>query len=120
MLVSLAHAAAGTPGGAGTQSGGLLQLLMPIVLMFAVFYFLLIRPQQKRAKQRQAMLNNLQKGDHVITSGGFLGRIVDVEGNILTVDLGETKVRVPRGYVGGTYDPKELEKVGTENPGEGK
>ena len=73
MFASIAYAAAGAPGGAagaGAQ-GGLLQLAMPIILMFAVFYFLLIRPQQKRAKQHRAMLNALQKGDYVLTSGGL-------------------------------------------------
>lgn len=121
MFATLAHAAAGAPGGAaGAPAGGLLQLAMPIVLMFAVFYFLLIRPQQKRAKQHRAMLDALKKGDHVLTSGGILGRIVEVENNILTLDLGKTEVRVPRGYVSGTYDPKELNKVAAETPGEGK
>ncbi|MCH5276573.1 MAG: preprotein translocase subunit YajC [Desulfovibrionaceae bacterium] len=120
MFASLAYAAAGAPGGAAGAQGGLVQLVMPIVLMFAVFYFLLIRPQQKRAKQHRAMLNALQKGDHVLTSGGLLGRIVDVENDILTLDLGDTKVRVPRGYVSGTYDPKALDKVAAESPAEGK
>ena len=123
MFASIAYAAAGAPGGAagaGAQ-GGLLQLSMPIILMFAVFYFLLIRPQQKRAKQHRAMLNALQKGDYVLTSGGLLGRIVEVENDILTLDLGDSKVRVPRGYISGTYDPKALDKVAAESPNnEGK
>ena len=94
---------------------------MPIILMFAVFYFLLILPQQKRAKQPRAMLNALQKGDYVLTSGGLLGRIVEVENDILTLDLGDSKVRVPRGYISGTYDPKALDKVAAESPNnEGK
>ena len=123
MFASIAYAAAGAPGGAagaGAQ-GGLLQLAMPIILMFAVFYFLLIRPQQKRANQHRAMLNALQKGDYVLTSGGLLGRIVEVENDILTLDLGDSKVRVPRGYISGTYDPKALDKVAAESPNnEGK
>ena len=114
MFVSLAHAAAGAPAGgaAGDPTGGILGMLMPLVLMFAVFYFLLLRPQQKRA-----MLDALQKGDYVITSGGLLGRILEVENNIFTIDLGDSKVRVPRGYITGTYDPKELNKIesGSEN-----
>ncbi len=91
---------------------GMLTSLMPLVLMFAVFYFLLIRPQQKRAKTHKAMLAALQKGDHVITSGGLLGRVVDVEGDILTIDLGGTKAQVARGFINGTYDPKAMAKVG--------
>lgn len=121
MFASIAYAAAGAPGGAAGAQGGLLQLAMPIVLMFAVFYFLLIRPQQKRAKQHRAMLSALQKGDYVLTSGGLLGRIVEVENDILTLDLGDSKVRVPRGYISGTYDPKSLDKVAGESPSnEGK
>ena len=75
MFVSLAHAAAGAPAGgaAGDPTGGILGMLMPLVLMFAVFYFLLIRPQQKRAKQHRAMLDALQKGDDQQQSGGAQG-----------------------------------------------
>lgn len=62
------------------------------------------------------MLNALKKGDYVITSGGLLGRVVDIDGDIFTIDLGDTKVRTPRSYVSGTYDPKNLEKVAAENP----
>lgn len=54
------------------------QLLLPLFLMFAVFYFLLIRPQQKRQRERNDMLNALQKGDHVVTIGGLHGTIVDI------------------------------------------
>ena len=54
------------------------QLLLPLFLMFAVFYFLLIRPQQKRQRERNNMLNDLQKGDHVVTIGGLHGTIVDI------------------------------------------
>ncbi len=114
MLTSIAYAAAGTPGAAPAE-GAAWMSFMPLILMFLVFYFLLIRPQQKRAKQHKEMLNNLQKGDHVITNGGILGRIVEVNGDIFVVDLGETKVRIPRGYIGNTYDPKNLEKVAEES-----
>ncbi len=120
MFTSLAYAAAPQAGAGATGGGGLLGFLVPMVLMFAVFYFLLIRPQQKRAKQQRAMLEGLQKGDYVLTSGGLLGRIVDVENDILTLDLGDSKVRMPRGFVNGTYDPKALEKVASSNPAENK
>lgn len=115
MFASLAYAADAAPAGA---AGGMLTMIMPLVLMFAVFYFLLIRPQQKRAKQHRTMLDALKKGDHVMTSGGLLGRIVDVDNTILIIDLGETKVRVPRGYVTGTFDPKAMDKVAEGSPTE--
>jgi preprotein translocase subunit YajC len=116
MFTAIAYAAAGQPGGSGGDAGGMLGLMAPMLLMFAVFYFLLIRPQQKKTKQHRSMLNALQKGDHVLTNGGLLGRIVEVEGDILTVDLGETKVRVPRGFINGTYDPKALNSVSSQAP----
>ncbi len=115
MLTSIAYAAAGNPGGAPADAGGMFASFVPLILMFVVFYFLLIRPQQKRAKQHKEMLNALKKGDYVITTGGLLGRIVEVNGDIFTIDLGETKVRTPRSYVSGTYDPKHLDKVSEEN-----
>lgn len=65
--------AAGTGG-----AGGLFQLLWPIALMFGVLYFLLIRPQQKRQKQRNQMLTALKKGDKVVTIGGLHGTIVEI------------------------------------------
>ena len=58
--------------------------------MLAIFYFLLIRPQQKRAKQHKAMLEALKKGDQVLTTGGLVGRVVDIDGDILSIDLGST------------------------------
>ncbi len=115
MLTSIAYAAAGNPGGAA-GGGDMISMFLPLILMFAVFYFLLIRPQQKKAKQHKEMLGKLQKGDYVLTTGGLLGRIVEVEGDLLTIDLGETKVRTPRGYVSGTYDPKQLEVMAGKAP----
>ena len=107
MFASTAYAAAPAGGAAG---GAMLQFL-PLIFIFVIFYFLLIRPQQKRAKQQKEMLAKLQKGDYVMTSGGFLGRIHDISNDILTIDLGETKVRMPRSYVATTYDPKQLEQT---------
>ncbi len=97
MFVSIAHAMAPS-GGAGGEPNALLQFA-PLLLMLVIFYFLLIRPQQKRAKQHREMLGALKKGDTVMTSGGLVGRIVDMDGDILSIDLGETKVNVGRGYV---------------------
>ncbi len=111
MLTSIAYAAGGSPGGAG-GGGDLLSMFLPLILMFAVFYFLLIRPQQKKAKQHKEMLSKLQKGDYVLSNGGVLGRIVNVEGDILTVNIAEkTDIKIPRGYIQGTYDPKQLEAM---------
>ncbi len=107
MLVSVAHAM-GSAGGAAPAGGAeAFMQFIPLLLMLAIFYFLLIRPQQKRAKQHKAMLEALKKGDSIMTTGGLAGRIVDTDGDMLIVDLGETKVTVGRGYVAGLVDTKK-------------
>lgn len=63
--------------------------ILPLVLMFAIFYFLLIRPQQKRQKERNNMLNSLQKGDQVITIGGLHGTIVDLTEERVTLKVAD-------------------------------
>ena len=80
--------------------------VLMILIMIAVFYFLLIRPQQKRAKQHKAMLEALKKGDQVLTTGGLVGRVVDIDGDILSIDLGSTTVSLGRAYVVSVMDPR--------------
>ena len=84
--------AMGSPGGGGGQAGGFYTFL-PLILLFAVFYFLLIRPQQKRAKQHKTFMENLKKGDTVITSGGLYGKITGITDEAITMEIAE-KVRV--------------------------
>lgn len=94
--------AMGAPQGAVPADGGnMLVQFMPLILMFAVFWFLLIRPQQKRAKEHKAMLSNLKKGDRVITQGGFLGRIIEIDDEQILLECGEAKLRMSRVAVGG-------------------
>lgn len=93
MFSSIAYAMAPAgQGGGEAGAGAIMSSLMPIVLIIGVFYFLLIRPQQKKQKEHQAMLGSLKKGDPVVTSGGLYGRIVEIEGDKAVVDLGEHKV----------------------------
>mgnify|MGYP003071450142 CR=1 FL=1 len=98
----------GTPqaGGAAPSGGDMLMQFVPLILMFAIFWFLLIRPQQKRAKQHKAMLEALKKGDQVLTTGGLVGRVVDIDGDILSIDLGSTTVSLGRAYVVSVMDPR--------------
>ncbi len=80
----------------GAQPNALMQLL-PLVLIFVVFYFLLIRPQAKRAKDHKAMVAALGAGDEVVTSGGILGRIVETGEQFLTVEIADgVRVKVQR------------------------
>ena len=78
---------------AGTQSGGTFELLIPLVLMFGIFYFLLIRPQQKKAKEHKNLIEALKKGDEVITTGGLVAKITAVGEGFLTCELAD-KVEV--------------------------
>jgi len=66
---------------------------LPLILLFVVFYFLLIRPQQKRAKQQKTFIENLKKGDKIITSSGLYGTITGITDDAITIEIAE-KVRV--------------------------
>ena len=98
FLIPAAHAqAAGAPPAGGL--GGI-SLLFPIVLI-AVMYFLMIRPQMKRAKEHKGMLEKLSKGDEVITSGGIAGTVTDIGDNFITVEVADNvRVRVQKAAVG--------------------
>ncbi len=74
-------------GSGGGQS--MVSTLVFFALIFVVFYFMILRPQQKRAKERQKMLDSLKKGDKVITSGGMHGKVVNVEEAIVLLDVGD-------------------------------
>jgi preprotein translocase subunit YajC len=82
FLISNAYAQSG-------GSGSTLMTLLPMVLIFVVFYFLLIRPQQKRTKEHREMVANIGKGDEVLTNGGFLGKVTKIGDNYVSVQLGE-------------------------------
>ncbi len=85
-LIGPAHAQAA---GGAPEGPGLLATLLPLILIFVIFYFLIIRPQSKRMKQHREMVRNLEKGDEVVTGGGFLGRVVRVNEDSITVELAE-------------------------------
>jgi preprotein translocase subunit YajC len=81
-LISDAFAQGAAPG----DAGGMMPLVF-IVVMFAIFYFLLIRPQAKRQKELKAMIGGLNKGDEVVTTGGLVGRITDISDQYLTLEV---------------------------------
>lgn len=84
--------------GTGAEStGGILMQFLPLIIIFVIFYFLLIRPQQKRLREQQTMLMNIRKGDRVVTGGGILGTVTKEEGDELTVEIADNvKVKVQR------------------------
>jgi preprotein translocase subunit YajC len=85
-----------------------MQPIVMMLVMFAIFYFILIRPQVKRQKEQQSMLSKLGKGDEVITRGGLIGKITGVsDDGVLVVELQEkVRVRIPRAYVEGKWEGK--------------
>ncbi|MFP3998715.1 MAG: preprotein translocase subunit YajC [Desulfosalsimonas sp.] len=96
--------------GAGGEAGqgGSFGAFIPIILMFVIFYFLLIRPQQKKAKAHQEMINNLKKGDRVVTSGGIHGTITSLDENSATVEISDkVRVKVTRGSIAGVSQASE-------------
>ena len=83
MFISNAYAQAVAPGGAAS---GLMSFL-PIILMFVVLYFLMIRPQMKRQKEQKSMIDGLAKGDEIVTAGGVVGKITKVSDGYVTVEV---------------------------------
>ncbi|UCF83117.1 MAG: preprotein translocase subunit YajC [Desulfobacteraceae bacterium] len=91
----------GGTGGAGGQGGGI-GAFLPLILMFAIFYFLLIRPQQKKAKQHKQLLSALKKGDRVVSSGGLHGVVTGLTDDVVTMEIApKIRVKVSRGSIAG-------------------
>ncbi|MFZ0485145.1 MAG: preprotein translocase subunit YajC [Desulfobacterales bacterium] len=98
-MINTAYAM-GQGGAAGGQGAGGFTSLIPIILMFVIFYFLLIRPQQKKAKEHREMIGHLKKGDRIVTSGGLHGRVTAVGDTTLTVEIADrVRVKIARGNV---------------------
>jgi len=103
MFASPAFAqAAGT--GAGSATAGLIAFV-PYIAIFAIFYFLMIRPQQQRAKAHRAMIDAVKKGDEVVTGGGIVGKVVRVMDGEIEIDAGNNvKFRVLKGTLSDVRD----------------
>ena len=97
-MISLAHAQ--TAGAAADPTGGFMQLL-PMILMFVVLWFLMIRPQMKKAKEHKALIAAIAKGDEVVTGGGLVGKVSKVGENYVSVEIAEgTEVVVQKPSIG--------------------
>ena len=105
MFTTPAYAQAAAPG----MFGGGLEALLPLVLIFVVFYFLLIRPQQKKMKQHKDMLGAIRRGDRIVTGGGIIGTVTKVnDDNEVTVEIADdVRVRVQRGLISGIISKTE-------------
>lgn len=98
--------AMGAPPGGGTgESQGpaaMFTSFMPLILIFVIFYFLLIRPQSKKAKEHKQMLQEIKKGDKVMTTGGIYGHVEDIDGDTVTLKIGinsDMKVKMNRNHI---------------------
>ena len=106
MFVDVANAAA--PGGASPGAG--LGAFVPLIFLLVIFYFFLIRPQQKRAKEHDRMLDELKTGDTVITNGGVYGRVVRIDGHVVTLDCTDKcRLKVIKKAISGKVDANTLE-----------
>lgn len=85
----------------------ILSSLLPLIVLFAIFYFLLIRPQQKQAKAHQLMISSLQKGDKIVTNGGLFCEVIKAEDDFIKVKLNdEVIVRLDRAFIAKKIDAK--------------
>jgi preprotein translocase subunit YajC len=110
-LIILAYAMGGAPGGAAS-GGGDWGFIITMVIIFVIFYFLLIRPQQTKQKELQAMLNNLAYGDMVMTTGGIHGKITGLADAVVTLEIADkVRIKVARSAIGAV-----LQKSGSAAP----
>ena len=102
-MVNWAHAAQG----GAPEANPMWTFVVPMVLMVGIFYFLLIRPQQRKAKEHRQLLDNLKRGDRVITNGGIIGTIISIEDQIVNLEIGDkVRIELARPYVQG-FAPKK-------------
>jgi len=121
MLITSAQAQAAAPAAGGFD----IMSILPLILIFIVFYFLLIRPQQKRAKEHKAMIEGVRRGDTVTTSGGIIGKITKVnEDGTVQVEIAEgVRVRVLKGTIAevrGKGEPADQTPAGADGGADAK
>lgn len=96
LLVSTAHAQTAAPGGQPSA----FEMFVPFIFIFVIFYFLIIRPQSKRQKEHQKFLNEIKRGDEIVTSSGILGRVEGLTEQFVTVEIAEgVKVKMLRSQI---------------------
>jgi preprotein translocase subunit YajC len=106
--MNLAYAM-GSPG-AGGQGGGDIQFIVMMGVIFLIFYFLLIRPQQKKQKELKEMINNTKHGDMIVTTGGIYGKVINIDGNIVTLEIADkVRVKLLKSHIGGVEKSADKE-----------
>ena len=109
LIIAQTDAPACPPGG-----GSSFQMLVPMAIVFAIFYFMMIRPQRRRDKERKAMIANVKKGDRVLLTSGILGQITNIKDQALVVRIAEnTKIEVVKAAISQVLEngetPSEIE-----------
>lgn len=108
MFESIAYAQTAAGAGVGGEGGNYFLLLIQVALIFMVFYFLLIRPQQKKAQSLKQMLEALKKGDKVVTAGGVIGTVTAMAQDTVTLQVADNvKIKVTRESISGIRKPEE-------------
>jgi len=113
MFADTVYAMGSPPAGGNAAPQGaaaMMQSFLPLVLIFIIFYFLLIRPQSKKAKEHKQMLDNLKKGDKVMTNGGIYGLIEEIDEKTATLKVGvkdDVKIKISRAYIAGLRDKEQ-------------
>ena len=103
---------AAPPGGEGQSGGGLGQMLIPMLLIFGIFYFMLIRPQQRKEKERKAMIADIKTGARVLFSGGIMGTVTNVKDHTFVVKIADgVKIEIARGAVSKVLEKGEKAEV---------
>ena len=97
-------------GGSPSPLGGI-SMLVPMARIFLIFYFLLIRPQQKRQKDQEELLKSISKGDEVVTAGGIHGRVTGTSDEVLTLEIGSARGEAIRGKVDRSRIERRLKKA---------
>jgi len=99
-MLGLAFAMGSPAGGQSAGGQSALMNLVPLIVMFGIFYFLLIRPQQKKAKEHRSVLDALKKGDMVITAGGMHGKVTAINENVITLEIAPgVNIKINKGYI---------------------
>jgi preprotein translocase subunit YajC len=84
--------------------------LIPVLIIFAVFYFVVFRPQQKKMKEHKMLLDNLKPGDEVLTNSGIYGKIVNISGNIVHLEIAkDVRIKIDKSSISGTISEKKKE-----------
>jgi preprotein translocase subunit YajC len=111
----IAWAQASAAAGGGSQQV-LFTTVIPLAMLFGIFYFVLIRPQAKKASEQQALIKNLKKNDEVVTNGGLIGRIVDLQEKTIGLEIAQgVKVRIERTQIAGLSPYGKTVKSGKDD-----